>query len=275
MIEQINKLIKLEKPLVLFDIETTGLALSMDKIVELAYIKIMPEGRVFKGDIFINPEMKISEEAVAVHGITQEFLANKPTFKAKAQEFWDIFNGCNYGGYNVIGFDLPLLRREFIRVGMDFDYSNSQIIDSKTIFHYMEPRTLSAAYKHYCGKDHVDAHSALSDVEVTVEILSKQLEKYEEIRDWKFLSEIHNPRDSRYVDNERKFYWRDGEAYFAFSKYRDRLLASITKTDRGFLEWIIAADFSDETKNIVKKALEGEFPTKEKQPLVEEDQAGK
>jgi DNA polymerase-3 subunit epsilon len=236
----------------------------MDKRVELAYLKIMPNGVVFKSDIFFNPEMKISEEAIAVHGITDGFLLDKPIFREKSQELWEIFRDCYYGGYNVMGFDLPLLRREFIRVGIDFEYANSQIIDSKVIYHYMEPRTLSAAYKYYCGKEHVDAHSALGDVEVTAEVLIKQLEQYQEIRDWNFIYEMHNPQDGRYVDNERKFYWRSGEAYFAFSKFRDYSLASVAKTDRGFLEWIMTADFSEETKSIVKKAMEGEFPIKEK-----------
>jgi DNA polymerase-3 subunit epsilon len=175
MPQLINKLIKLDKPLVIFDLETTGLAISIDKIIEIAYLKVMPNGVIFKGNIFLNPEMEIPQEAVAIHGITNEFLADKPTFKEKAQEIWETFNGCHYGGYNILNFDLLILRREFIRVGMDFDYSKAKIIDAKAIFHYMEPRTLSAAYKFYSDKELKDSHSALADVEATAEIISKQL----------------------------------------------------------------------------------------------------
>ncbi len=264
MLHQIAKLIKLDKPLVIFDTETTGLFFSHDRIIELAYLKIMPKGQIFKADIFLNPEMPISAEATAVHGITDEQVEDKPTFRDKAQEIWEIFLGSDYGGFNVINFDLPILKREFLRVGMDFDFNQSKIIDSKTIYHYMEPRTLSAAYQFYCGKEHEDAHSAMADVKAVTEILAKQLEKYDEIRDWEFLYKIHRAAGDRFVDNEKKFYWRNGEAYFAFSaKYRDVPLALVAEKDPDFLRWIISADFSDETKNIVRKALDGEMPKKQ------------
>lgn len=262
MIKKINSLLKLDKPLVIFDLETTGLILTMDKIIEIAYIKIFPNGRVMKDDIFINPEMEISKESTEIHGITNDDVAQMPPFRGKAKELFDVFAGSYYGGFNVINFDLPMLKREFIRVGMDFEFTPNDIVDSKMIYHYMEPRTLSAAYKYYCGKEHVDAHSAIADVEVTAEILVNQLEKYQEAQDWEFLHRIHQTSDDRYVDNERKFYWRNGEAYFSFSKYKDTPLAEVAKTDIGFLQWIMTADFSDETKNIVEKALGGEFPKK-------------
>ena len=259
---KINKLIKLDKPLVIFDLESTGLSITMDRIVEIAYLKIMPSGVIYKGDILINPEMSIPKEASEIHGIMDEDVKDEPTFKNKAQDLWQIFNGCDYGGFNIMSYDLPMLRREFLRAGMDFDYSGSKIIDSKTIYHYMEPRTLSAAYKFYCKKEHVDAHSALADVEVTAEILEKQLTKYEETRDWEFIYKIHHQSDDRYVDNERKFYWRSGEAFFAFSKFKDHSLAEVALTDPGFLDWILSADFSEETKEIIRKAQQGELPKK-------------
>jgi DNA polymerase-3 subunit epsilon len=245
---KIPKLISLDKPLVVFDLETTGLSISMDRIIEIAYMKIMPNGMVFKGDIFLNPEMSITKEAIEVHGITDEQVKNKPTFREKAQEFWEIFNSCDFSGFNVIGFDLPLLRREFLRIGFDFDYSSAKIIDAKTIFHFMEPRTLSAAYKFYCGKEHEEAHSALADVEVTAKILGAQLEKYNEIRDWEFLYKIHHSSDDRFVDPDRKFYWRDSEAYFAFSKWKGHSLAEAVEKDAGFLEWILRSDFPKRQK---------------------------
>jgi len=262
MPQHINKLIELDKPLVIFDLETTGLAVSVDRIIEIAYLKVMPNCVIFKDDIFLNPEMEVPQEAIAIHGITNKFLEDKPTFKEKAQEIWEIFNTCHYGGYNILNFDLLLLRREFIRAGIDFDYSQSKIIDAKAIFHYMEPRTLSAAYKFYLDKELIDSHSALADVEATAEIIGRQLKKYHQVRHWDFIYKIQHPAGDRYVDNERKFYWRYGQAHFAFSKYKDQSLKSIAQIDPGFLQWILTADFSEETKIIVRDALDGKFPQK-------------
>jgi DNA polymerase-3 subunit epsilon len=262
MINKIKNYLKLDKPLVLFDIESTGLSLSYDRIVELAYIKIQPNGRDVKKSIYLNPEMSIPPEASEIHGITDERVKNEPTFREKANELWDVFIDCYYGGFNVINYDLPMLRREFLRVGMDFTYAVTQIIDSKIIYHYMEPRTLSAAYRYYCHKELLDAHSALADIEATGDIFVKQLEMYEELRDLNVINKIHRLPDDKFVDLERRFYWRNGEAYFAFSKYRDSPLSEVAKTNPDFLHWILTADFPEETKIIVKKALEGEFPKK-------------
>lgn len=261
-IKKITDLISLDKPLVVFDLETTGLSINLDRIVEIAYLKIMPDGAILKGDWLLNPEMKIPAEAFAIHGISDEKIKNQPTFKAKAEELWEIFNDCSYSGFNVLGYDLPMLKREFLRVGLDFDYASAKIIDAKVIYHKMEPRDLAAAYKFYCKKEHDGAHNALADVEATAEILGRQLEKYSETRDWDFIYKIHHAADDRFVDTDRKFYWRSGEAYFAFSKHKDRPLADIAEKDPGFLEWIISADFSEETKEIVRKALNGELPKK-------------
>lgn len=261
-IKNITKLISLDKPLVVFDLETTGLSVNLDRIVEIAYLKIRPDGEIIKGDLLLNPEMKIPAEAFAIHGISDEKVKGQPTFKDKAEELFNIFNDCSYSGFNVFNFDLPMLKREFLRVGLDFDYSSAKIIDAKVIYHKMEPRDLAAAYKFYCKKEHVEAHNALADVEATAEILTKQLEKYEETRDWDFIYKIHHAADDRFVDTDRKFYWRSGEAYFSFSKHKDRPLEEVARTDRGFLEWILASDFSEETKDIVRKALNGELPKK-------------
>jgi DNA polymerase III subunit epsilon len=260
--KKINELITLDKPLVIFDLETTGLSISLDRIIEIAYMKIMPDGEILKGDLFLNPEMKIPAEAFAIHGISDEDVKNQPTFKDMAEEFFNVFNDCAYSGFNVLTFDLPILKREFLRVGMDFDYSSAKIIDAKIIYHAMEPRTLSAAYKFYCKKDHGEAHNALGDVEATAEVLTKQLEKYKETRDWNFIYKIHHTTDDRFVDTDRKFYWRGGEAFLAFSKHKDRSLAEVAKTDPGFLSWVLASDFSEEVKDIIKKALNGEMPKK-------------
>ncbi|OGF24324.1 hypothetical protein A3H66_01075 [Candidatus Falkowbacteria bacterium RIFCSPLOWO2_02_FULL_45_21] len=259
---KISQLIRLEKPLVIFDLETTGLSVNYDRIIEIAYLKIWPDGRTEKGDLFLNPEMKIPAEASAVHGIADDQVKNMPTFRERAEEFWRIFKDSSYSGFNVLSFDLPFLKREFLRAGKDFDYASAKIIDAKVIYHFMEPRTLAAAYKFYCKTEHVEAHNALADVEATAKILTKQLEKYNETRDWDFIYRIHHASDDRFVDNDRKFYWRDGQAYFAFSKYKDRSLAEIVLIDQGFLNWILGTDFSEETKDIIRKALSGELPKK-------------
>lgn len=249
---------KLDKPLVVFDLETTGLALSYDRVIELAFVKIMPNGRVLEKDIFFNPEIDIPSEVTAIHGLTNADLADKPLFREQAQEVWDIFNGCYFGGFNVANFDLPMLRREFLRVGYDFNYSKKQIIDSKIIYHAMEPRDLEAAYHYYCQKQLINAHSALADVHATVEILDQQLVQY----DYELIRQISEAPDDRYVDDEKRFYWRGGQAYLNFSKHKDHSLAEVSQTDPGFLQWILGADFSQETKQIVERALKGEFPQK-------------
>lgn len=254
--KKLTKLLKFEKSLVIFDIETTGLNISSDKIVELAYVKVWPNGRVKKDDMLLNPEMKITLEASAVHGIRSQDVKDKPAFRVKSQELWDVFNGCYYSGFNIINFDLPILRREFIRVGMDFEYVTSDIIDSREIFLKMVPRTLSSSYEYYCKRKLNEWHTALNDTEATAEILVRQLEKYKEIRDWEFINKLHQTEEEA-MDSTRKFYWLHGTAYFAFSKYRDKSLKQIARNDPKFLEWILAADFNDDVKSVVRMALEG------------------
>lgn len=254
--KKIAKILKLDKPLVIFDLETTGNVIYKDKIVEIAYMKIHLDGRVKKDEMMLDPQMLISREATAVHGLINKDVSGKPTFRKKAQEIWEIFNDCCYSGFNIMNFDLPILRREFIRVGMDFDYSISQIIDCRVIYQHMVPRSLSATYRYYCGKEFKQSHTALGDVEVAAEILAKQLDKYSEIGDCDFLSKIHQSPENSYVDSSRKFYWKHGRAYFAFSKYRDIALSEVAKVHPKFLKWVLSADFSEETKAIVKKALD-------------------
>lgn len=263
--KHILEVTKLDKPLVIFDLETTGLALAYDRIIELAFVKIMPNGRVMEKDMFFNPEIEIPSEVTAIHGIKQEDVAEKPLFRDQVQEIWDIFNDCYYGGFNVVNFDLPMLRREFLRAGYDFNFTRKQIIDSKIIYHAMEPRDLSAAYKYYCQKEMVNAHSALADVHASADILDQQLKKY----DYQLIRQIGEAPDDRYVDEEKRFYWRSGEAYLNFSKHKDRSLAEVAHSDPGFLQWILGADFSLETKNIVERALQGDFPRKDQSVAAE------
>ena len=254
--KKIIKFLHIKKPLVIFSLETTGPSISADKIMEIAFIKIIPNGRVMKGNYIINPEIEISKESMAIHNIKKADLKDKPTFKKMSREIWDIFNNCYYSGFNIMNFYLPILRREFIRVGLNFEYTNKNIIDSKIIFNYMEPRTLSGTYRYYCAKEHLNIYNAEADTEVATQILFNQLEKYKEIRSWRFIKEINKPSKEKFIDHKRKFYWRKGEAYFTFSKYKDTPLSEVVKTNPAFLKWILKANFSDEAKSIVKKALE-------------------
>ncbi len=261
--KKIARLLDLDKPLIIFDIETTGLVISRDKIIQLAYAKIQENGRIKKDIIMFDPEIPITPEAVQVHGIRSRDVKGMPKFRDKCNELWDLFNNCYYGGHNVLSFDLPILRREFIRCGVDFEYSSASVIDTRVIFQTMVPRSLGATYEYYLKKRFKLPHNAEIDLEASSEILLKQLEKYGEARDRDFLKVVHeNFGEEIYVDNARKFYWKDGEAYFCFSKYMDKPLAQVARDDPKFLNWILNSDFSDETKTIVKKALGGDFVKK-------------
>jgi len=262
MKNEILEKLNLEKPLLIFDLETTGVVVNLDKVVELAYIKLYPDGKREEKTYKINPGIKIPQEAVDVHHITNEEAATFPYFKEYANELFEIFSDCYYGGFNVIGFDLPMIQKEFKEVGLNFQYTTDDIIDSKVIFHNQEKRDLTAAYKFYCDKDHIDAHSAMGDIVATEDILKAQLERYPEILDKEFLCSMHSQKDERYVDNERKFYWRDGEAYLNFGKHKGKSLKEVSQEEPGFLNWMLGADFGIEVKEIVNNALLGIYPKK-------------
>lgn len=242
--------------MVIFDLETTGPQVSTDKIVQLAYIKIWPNGKAKEDSILLDPEMEISKIASEIFRITNKNVEGEPKFRDKAQEIWDIFNNCYYGGFNIINFDLPILRREFVRIGMDFSYDVSQIIDSRVIFWFMVPRNLSSAYKYFCNKEFKAEKNALADVEVTAEILLKQLERYSEFDDIKFINKMHEGFDEDTADNSRKFYWKNGKTHFSFSRHKDKALSDVAREDPGFLEWMLEEDFTKEVKAIIREILE-------------------
>lgn len=193
----IPQYLPLERPLIIFDLETTGLGIGEDKIVELAYEKIMPSGEVISYCQRINPGVPISPDASRVHGIYDKDVADCPSFAKLSYELWNTFDGADVGGFNITGFDLPFLKGEFAGVGKNFDFTKKRVLDAKVLYHKMEARsmfaarTLSAAVKLYCGREHVSAHTGAGDVRVTVEVLEKQLEQYPEFRDWKYLAELH------------------------------------------------------------------------------------
>jgi len=238
----------LKRPVVVFDLETTGLSVTKDRIIQIAYQISYPDGKTIQDNIMINPTIPISKEASDVHGFSDEDIASAPTFLEKSKELFALFNNAYYSGFNVSGFDLPMLRTEFNRSGQDFKYVPDDILDAKIIYHYKERRDLASAYKFYVGKEHVDAHDALGDVLVSAEIIEEQIKRY----GYDEVKRIHEEVCRDYIDAEGKFFRQDGEIYFNFSKFKGRTLNSVAQTDPTFLRWILQADFSDDTKDVVR-----------------------
>ncbi|MDD5869957.1 MAG: 3'-5' exonuclease [Bacteroidales bacterium] len=243
--------LKLQNPLIFFDLETTGVNASKDHIVEISYIKLMPNGTEIEKTLRINPEMHIPEEATAVHGITDADVADKPRFKDIAKELARVFEGCDIAGFNSNRFDVPLLAEEFLRADVEVDFSRRRFVDVQTIFHKMEQRTLSAAYKFYCGKDLDDAHSANADTRATYEVLKAQLDRYPSLQnDVDFLSKFstHN----RNVDLAGRIVYNDNNVeVFNFGKYKGIPVEEVLKTDSGYFGWILNGDFPQNTKNVL------------------------
>ncbi|KGN74477.1 DNA polymerase III subunit epsilon [Porphyromonas macacae] len=245
--------IKLNKPIVFFDLETTGVRVAEDRIIEISIVKLLPDGSREVKTRRINPECHIPEETTAIHGITDEDVKDYPTFKQVAKSLYQFIRGCDLAGFNSNRFDLPLLVEEFLRAGVDVDFSNANQIDVQTIYHKMEPRTLSAAYKYYCDKEHVEAHSAEADTLATMEIFLAQLERYPDLpHDMKQLDEIsryHNTIDFAgcLVRNEQ------GEPVVNFGKYKGKSLMQIFETDPSYYSWVLNAQFTQDTKRYFTK----------------------
>ena len=245
--------LKLTRPLIFFDIETTGLSISTDRIVELCFIKIHPNGNEEAQTIRFNPQMPISREASEVTGITNEDVKDCPTFKEKATELAKIFSGCDIAGYNSNSFDVPLLVEEFLRVGVDFDISKAKLVDVQTIFFKKEPRNLTAAYSFYCDKNLENAHSAMADTRATYEVLKAQLERYPDLSgDVNFLSDFTKRNDNvdlagRIVYNEQR------QEVFNFGKYRGKPVLEVLQRDPGFYAWMMQGDFTQNTKQVLTK----------------------
>lgn len=257
------------KDICFFDLETTGLNVIRDRIIQIAIIKIRKDdhSRVTY-ERLINPgPVLISEEAAAVHGITNEMVRNKPVFAEVAQEIYDFIGDADLGGYNSNRFDVPLLMEEFSRCGIDFDISKRNTIDVQQIFYKMEPRTLRAAYRYYCDKELVDAHDALADVSATIDVFEKQLDFYEgkDLVDENG-DQIDNPivRDVNALHafttnlktldaTQRLKYNADGVVVFNFGKYLDQPVADVFRKEKGYFAWMMSKEFSQQVKNIVQK----------------------
>lgn len=263
-----------DRPIIFFDLETTGVNLQTDRIVEISVLKVHPDGTREVRTRRLNPGMHIPEEASAVHGIYDADVANEPTFRQVSKNLFIFFEDCDLGGYNILKFDIPMLTREFARAGLSFSTEGRCIADAYNILCLMEPRTLSGAYRTFCGKDMKNAHSAEADTVASYEIFESELRKYsaytaDELPEGmeKFpdnLNDLHKfcCSNQTAIDPEGRFRWKGNEAVVAFSKKSGTPLRKLAAEDPGFLRWIINSDFSPEVKKIASDALKGEFPVK-------------
>jgi len=245
--------LKLEKPIVFFDLETTGVKVAEDRIVEISILKVFPNGNKESKTWLVNPTIPIPSETTAIHGISDKKVANEPTFKQLAPEIAELIHNCDLAGYNSNKFDIPLLAEEFLRAGINFDMSGRKAVDVQNIFHKMEQRTLVAAYKFYCDKDLINAHSAEADTTATYEILLAQLNKYDKLENSiNFLSDF-SQRGGKFADIAGFIrYNEDGEEVLSFGKYREVTLKQIWNENPGYFSWINQADFPLYTKNVMR-----------------------
>lgn len=252
--------LNLKVPLCFFDLETTGTNTAQDRIIEIAVIKIMPNGEEVRKSNVLNPTVPIPAESSAIHGIFDEDVKDKPTFKDVAKDYAKFMEGADLSGFNILKFDVPVLVEEFLRAGVDFDYSRRRIIDAQKIYHMMEKRNLSAAYQFYCRKSLENSHTAEADTQATMEVLFAQIEKYESqiVTDGlgKEIGVIKNDMDElnkltfsdiidlagRMVRNEK------GEAEFNFGKHRKKSVLAVLKEEPSYYEWMMKGDFSLDTK---------------------------
>ncbi|HAF30761.1 MAG TPA: DNA polymerase III subunit epsilon [Bacteroidales bacterium] len=243
--------LKLKKPIVFFDLETTGIDVANDRIVEISLLKVFADGKEETKTMRINPEMPIPPQATEIHGISDDDVKNELTFNSVAKEIARFIEGCDLAGYNSNKFDVPLLAEEFLRVGVDIDLKKHRLVDVQVIFHKMEQRTLSAAYKFYCDKNLDDAHSAEADTKATFEILKAQIERYNDLmNDMEEISKFssHNKNADfagRIVFNDK------GEEVFNFGKYKGQTVESVLEKDQGYFGWMLNSDFPLYTKKVL------------------------
>ena len=247
---------KLTRPIVFFDLETTGISLTNDRIVEIAMTKIHPNGDKNSYNTLVNPTINIPQVVSEIHGITNEDVSDQDTFNYIAPEVFQFIDGCDLCGYNIIRFDVPLLLEEFLRAGILWEYKKHAIIDVFKLYAVIEPRTLSGTYKRFTGNPLVNAHSAIADTDATIEIFEKQIELYadllpESISDY---TQIKYPDEQKTLDLAGKFAVNETDVVFNFGKYRGKSVKEVYTTDANYFMWMIdKGDFSSETKSYARK----------------------
>ena len=273
--------LNLQKPLIIFDLETTGLDLVKDRIIQISYIKVFPNGKEIRGNEIINPEKQISAEITALTGISNKDVCGKPTFKNIASKLNEEFKGCDFAGFNSNHFDIPLLAEEFLRAGIDFDFSRCRLIDVQTIFHKMERRNLAAAYKFYCGREmeeDFEAHRADQDTEATYRVLKGQLDKYSSEKESDVTRQLTNDmqyladfsKQNNNVDFAGRIVWAEQKdkngnvikdkngipeliEVFNFGKHKGKPVVEVLKSEPGYYSWIINGDFTYNTKQVLTR----------------------
>ncbi|TCO08740.1 3'-5' exonuclease [Natronoflexus pectinivorans] len=254
--------LNLKNPIVFFDLETTGINIATDRIVEIAILKIHPNGTEESKHFRVNPEMPIPKKTSEIHGIYDEDVRDCPTFKLIAKELSKFMEGCDIGGFNSNKFDIPLLAEEFIRAEVDFEMKKRHFIDVQTIFHKMEKRTLEAAYKFYCDKTLEDAHSAEADTRATYEVLKAQLGRYNELQnDISFLSDFSS--HNKNADFAGRIIFNDkDEEVFNFGKYKGVKVTDVLEKDPGYYGWMMNGDFPLYTKKVLTNIKLRQFNNK-------------
>ena len=248
----------LTKPLCVFDLETTGTQITKDRIVQIAIIKLLPNGEQQEYNQLINPTIVITDEIALIHGITNERVKNSPTFREKAEEIADFIGDSDLAGYNSNKFDIPVLAEEFLRAEFEFDISNRRFIDVQNIFHKMEQRTLAAAYQFYCDKKIENAHDALYDTRATLDVFVAQLDRYKELKnDVTFLSEFSRAGEFELIDLAGRLAKnKKGEVIYNFGKHNGKSIAEVMKIEPGYYGWMLDADFPLYTKQCLRNEMQ-------------------
>ncbi len=250
----------LKRPLVFFDTETTGTDPAIDRVVEISMIRVSASGVEPPRTWRLNPGVRIPIEASEIHGITNQDVADKPTFAAVADDLLSYLRGCDLAGFNIGRFDVRVLQNEFSRAGKSFELAGVRVIDAQVIYHQKEPRNLTAAMRFYCDKELKDAHGAEADTIATLEVFAGQLGRYEDLAlTVESLHEVSNVTSSGYVDGARRFVWRDNEPVFNFGRLKGKSLrwAASEPTERAYMRSIVQGNFDEDTKGIVREALAG------------------
>jgi DNA polymerase-3 subunit epsilon len=247
--------LQLNRPIAFIDLETTGVSLSTDRIVEIAIIKVLPDGTRQVKRKLINPQLHIPEQSTEIHGITDEMVKDAPTFKQAGNELKQFIENCDLGGYNSNRFDIPMLMEEFLRAGFDMDLTARRMVDVQHVFYTMEPRTLSAAYKFYCEKELVNAHSAEVDIDATIEVLLSQIKKYPQLGN-SVDSILQAIGEEKIVDYARRFLFDDkGVEVFNFGKHKGRPVTDVLKAEPQYYDWMMRGDFPLHTKQKLTEIL--------------------